>query len=96
MGKFKFEKYDYTKVLKRKINIRYKITDLEYQALNSAFRVNGEELVETFVRHLKRSYINEYAGKDSYKYSINDFDWEWEITTPGGIYKSNDTSSKEK
>ena len=96
MGNFKFEKYDYTKVLKRKINIRYKITELEYQALNSVFRVSGEELVDTFVRHLKRSYINEYAGKDSYKYSINDFDWEWEITTPGGIYKSNDTSSKEK
>ena len=96
MNKFKFEKYDYTKVLKRKINIRYKVTELEYQALNSVFRVSGEELVDTFVRHLKRSYINEYAGKDSYKYSINDFDWEWEITTPGGIYKSNDTSSKEK
>ena len=96
MKKYKYEKYDYTKVVKRKINIHYKITNLEYEALGNAFSVSGEELVDTFVRHLKRSYINEYAGEDSYKYSINDFDWEWEITTPGGIYKSNDTSSKEK
>lgn len=96
MNKFKFEKYDYTKVLKRKINIHYRVTELEYQALNSVFRVNGKELMDTFVRHLKRSYINEYAGKDSYKYSINDFNWEWEVITPEGTYKSNDTSSKEE
>ena len=93
MKKYKFEKYDYTKVVKRKINIHYRITNLEYEALGNAFRVSGEELVDTFVRHLKRSYINEYAGKDSYKYSINDFDWEWEVITPEGTYKSNETSS---
>ena len=93
MAKFKYECYDYTKVLKRKINIRYRITEHEYEALNSVFRVNGEELIETFVRLLKRNYINEYAGKDSYKYSINDFTWEWELITPERTYKSNETSS---
>jgi hypothetical protein len=93
MGKFKFEKYDYTKVVKRKVHIHYKVTDLEYEALNRAFNVNGEELIEIFVRHLKRSYINEYAGKNSYKYNINDFNWEWEIITPNGTYKSNETGS---
>lgn len=93
MAKFKYERYDYTKVLKRKINICYRITELEYEALNSAFRVNGEELIETFVRLLKRSYINKYAGKDSYKYGINDFNWEWEVITPERTYKSNETSS---
>lgn len=93
MGKFKFEKYDYTKVLKRKINIRYIITNPEYEVLSRVFGVNGEELVETFVRYLKRSYINEYAGKDSYKYSINDFNWEWEVITPEGTYKSNEASN---
>ena len=93
MGNFKFEKYDYTKVLKRKINIHYRVTNLEYEALGNVFRVSGEELVETFVKHLKRSYINEYAGEDSYKYNINDFNWEWEVITPEGTYKSNEASS---
>ena len=93
MAKFKYERYDYTKVLKRKINICYRMTEPEYEALNSVFRVDGEELIETFVRLLKRSYINEHAGKDFYKYSINDFNWEWEVITPERIYKSNETSS---
>lgn len=93
MRKFKFEKYDYTKVLKKKINIHYTMTTPEYEALSSAFSVNGEELVETFVRHLKRSYINKYVGKDSYKYSIDGFNWEWKVITPDRTYMSNETNS---
>ena len=96
MNKYKYEKYNYNKVLGRKWHIRHILTNREYEALTNVFTCDGEKLIDILVKHLKRSYINEYAGEDSYKYSINDFDWEWEIITPNKTYRSNETSSKKE
>ena len=94
MGKFKFEKYDYAKIgIKKKFHLRQVLGRTHYQALGNIFHCYGRDLAETLVGHLKESYKN--LSENGTKISDYDVscDWEWEIITPEGTYKSNETSS---
>ena len=94
MEKFKYEKYDYAKIgIKKKLFFRQIFNNTECDALGRIFHCNGSELMNVLTNHIKKNYISERNRFSEKNYSIDDFDWEWEIITPERTYKSNETSN---
>lgn len=94
MGKFKYQRYNYSKIgIKPKIHFQEIINDLQYSYLGNIFSCSGRDLVNILVNELKRGYANKISYDKDINYSVNDIDFEWTVITPDGTYRSNETSS---
>ena len=94
MAKFKYEKYNYSKIgIKPKLRFRYMVSELEYEPLRNIFNAENGELANKLAEGLKKVYAFRYSKSREKHYDVNDIDFEWEIIIPGRRYKSNETSS---
>ena len=94
MDKFKYKKYDYSKIgIKPKLHFRYSISEYEYDALGNMFCAENGELANKLAEELKKAYAFRYSESRERHYDVNDIDFEWEVITPTGTFKSNETSS---
>ena len=94
MEKFKYEKYNYSKIgIKPKIHFQQIIDNSQYNALGYIFSSNGRDLVNLLTEELKKAYANKMSYDKGINYSVSDIDFEWTVITPDGTYKSNEASS---
>ena len=94
MNKFKYKKYDYSKIgIKPKLHFRYVVDELGYEPLKSIFNAENGDLAHILADEIKRGYAFRYSKSCEKRYDVNDIDFEWEIITPTGTYKSNETGS---
>lgn len=94
MGKFKYEKYNYSKIgIKSKLCFEYVDSHYEYDSLRTISSCENMDLVHKLFDELKRAYASSYSVEYRKKNEVSDIDFEWTITTPGEIYKSNETSN---
>jgi hypothetical protein len=94
MGKFKYEKYNYSKIgIKPKLRFQYSVSEYEYDALKNIFCAENGKLANILAEELKKAYAFRYSESREKNYDINDIDFEWEVITPVGTFKSDETSS---
>jgi hypothetical protein len=94
MAKFKYEKYNYSKIgIKPKLRFQYSVSEYEYDALKNLFYAENRELANKLAEELKKAYAFRYSESRENHYDVSDIDFEWEVITPDRRYKSNETSS---
>lgn len=94
MDKFKYKKYDYSKIgIKPKLRFHYSVSEYEYDALKNMFCAENGKLANMLANELKKAHAFRYSESRKRHYDVNDIDFEWEVITPTGTFKSNETSS---
>ena len=89
MNKFKFEKYDYTKVLKKKLHYRYIVSNIEYESRRTLFGETDKDILKDYMDLMKK-YCNQKKFEDF------DVELEAEIIMPHKTYKFNETNCKKE